>query len=628
MMQHSPTKLADPAALQALREELEAAYDPRKVRVRVCMTGCRAHGAEEVMAAFQEQIQAGGLGEQVEVVPTGCHGFCAQAPVVVVELPELGGVFYGGLTPQDIPEVVRETLIGGKPVERLLYRDPESGATVPLARDIPFYRGQMKIVLRNCGEIDPTNVSDYIRRGGYAALAKALSGMSPEEVIAEVSSSGLRGRGGAGFPTGRKWSFARQAAGSPKYMVCNADEGDPGAFMDRAVLEGDPHTVIEGIILAAYAIGASEGFVYVRAEYPIAVQHVRRAIRDAQSLGLLGESILGSGFGFSIQIRKGSGAFVCGEETALIASIEGRRGMPRPRPPFPAQSGIWKRPTCINNVETLANIPPIILQGGAWYAGIGTEKSKGTKVFAVAGKVNNTGLVEVPMGITLKEVVFSVGGGIPEGRSFKAVQTGGPSGGCIPASKLELPVDYESLAGVGAIMGSGGMIVADDRTCMVDVSRFFMDFIQDESCGKCVPCRIGTKRMLETLVDICSGRGRPEDLELLEELAYSIKDSALCGLGQTAPNPVLTTLKYFGEEYRAHIEERRCPAKVCKALIRYEILPDKCTGCGACLRACPSEAITGQKKQVHLLSQQKCIKCGMCYSVCRFDAISVESGRG
>jgi NADH:ubiquinone oxidoreductase subunit F (NADH-binding)/NAD-dependent dihydropyrimidine dehydrogenase PreA subunit len=534
------------------------------------------------------------------------------------------GIFYGGAGPADVPEIVEQTVEKGQPVERLLYTDPASGEKILYAKDVPFYKSQRKIVLRNCGEIDPTSILQYIERDGYSALAKALTEMDPESVIQEVSTAALRGRGGAGFPTGRKWSFAKAAPGRQKYMICNADEGDPGAFMDRAVLEGDPHTAIEGMTIAAYAIGASEGYVYVRAEYPIAVEHIKKAIRDAEQLGLLGENILGSGFSYRIRIKKGSGAFVCGEETALIASIEGKRGMPRPRPPFPAQSGVWGKPTCINNVETLANIPPIILNGGKWYSGIGTEKSKGTKVFALAGKVNNTGLVEVPMGVTLKEVVFTVGGGIPEHRGFKAVQTGGPSGGCIPEAMLDLPVDYESLAKVGAIMGSGGMIVADDRTCMVDVSRFFMDFIQDESCGKCVPCRIGTKRMLEILVDICQGRGTEEDLVVLEELAYSIKDSALCGLGQTAPNPVLTTLKYFKEEYLAHIEQKICPAKVCKALIRYRIIPESCTGCGACLKACPTQAITGEKKQVHYIHQEKCIKCGMCYATCRFEAIELN----
>ena len=612
-------RINEPKDLQDLRERLKRERDKDKVRVRICMTGCRAHGAEEIMKAFETEVKKKKLG--VEIVPTGCHGFCAQAPVLVVD-PY--GIFYGGISPEDVPEIVSQTVEKGKPVERLLYTDPASGKTILHARDVPFYRNQKKIVLRNCGEIDPTSILHYIERDGYAALAKVLTEMKPEAVIGELTSSGLRGRGGAGFPTGRKWSFARAASGDHKYMVCNADEGDPGAFMDRAVLEGDPHTVIEGMTIAAYAIGASEGYVYVRAEYPIAVEHLKKALQDAHDLGLLGENILGSGFSFRIKIKKGSGAFVCGEETALIASLEGRRGMPRPRPPFPVQSGAWGKPTCINNVETLANVPPIILNGGKWYSEIGTEKSKGTKVFALAGKVNNTGLVEVPMGITLKEVVFDVGGGIPDQREFKAVLTGGPSGGCIPEDMLDLPVDYESLAKVGAIMGSGGMIVADDRTCMVDLSRFFMDFIQDESCGKCVPCRIGTKRMLEILIDICNGRGTVEDLEILEDLAGSIKDSALCGLGQTAPNPVLTTLKYFKDEYLAHIEEGTCPAKVCKALIRYEIIPDKCTGCGACLKVCPTAAITGEKKEVHNIAQEKCIKCGMCYSTCRFEAIEVN----
>ena len=618
-MQKKLQRISKPKDLQDLRERLKRERDKDKVRVRICMTGCRAHGAEEIMQAFETEVKKKKLG--VEIVPTGCHGFCAQAPVLVVD-PY--GIFYGGISPEDVPEIVSQTVEKGKPVERLLYTDPASGKTILHARDVPFYRNQKKIVLRNCGEIDPTSILHYIERDGYAALAKVLTEMKSEAVIGELTSSGLRGRGGAGFPTGRKWSFARAASGDHKYMVCNADEGDPGAFMDRAVLEGDPHTVIEGMTIAAYAIGASEGYVYVRAEYPIAVEHLKKALQDAHDLGLLGENILGSGFSFRIKIKKGSGAFVCGEETALIASLEGRRGMPRPRPPFPVQSGAWGKPTCINNVETLANVPPIILNGGKWYSEIGTEKSKGTKVFALAGKVNNTGLVEVPMGITLKEVVFDVGGGIPDQREFKAVLTGGPSGGCIPEDMLDLPVDYESLAKVGAIMGSGGMIVADDRTCMVDLSRFFMDFIQDESCGKCVPCRIGTKRMLEILIDICKGRGTVEDLEILEDLADSIKDSALCGLGQTAPNPVLTTLKYFKDEYLAHIEEGTCPAKVCKALIRYEIIPDKCTGCGACLKVCPTAAITGEKKEVHNIAQEKCIKCGMCYSTCRFEAIEVN----
>jgi NADH:ubiquinone oxidoreductase subunit F (NADH-binding)/(2Fe-2S) ferredoxin/NAD-dependent dihydropyrimidine dehydrogenase PreA subunit len=625
-MQKTANVLRSAKDLASLYRKLQArrkAEGADRLRVRICMTGCRAHGAEELMQAFRAEVDRQGLAEQVEIRPTGCHGFCAQAPVAVVDPYDF---FYGGLSPEDVPEIVTRSLKEGQPVERLLYTDPASGQKVARAREVPFYKGQQKIVLRNCGEIDPTDIEQYIERDGYAALARALTELSPERVIEEITLSGLRGRGGAGFPTGKKWGFARAAGGGSdglKYMVCNADEGDPGAFMDRAVLEGDPHTVIEGLLLAAYAIGAREGFVYVRAEYPIAIEHLQKALEDAKSLGLLGEHILGSDFSIEIHIKKGSGAFVCGEETALIASIEGRRGMPRPRPPFPVQAGIWKRPTCINNVETLASVPQIVLRGGKWFAGIGTESSKGTKVFALAGKVNNTGLVEVPMGISLREVVFAVGGGIPEGRGFKAVQTGGPSGGCIPEEYLDLPVDYESLAKVGAIMGSGGMIVADDRTCMVDVARFFMDFIQDESCGKCVPCRIGTKRMLETLTAITAGEGTVEDLAALEELAYSIKDTALCGLGQTAPNPVLTTLKYFRHEYLAHIEQKTCPAKVCKALIRYEVIPDKCTGCQACFKACPADAITGERKQVHLIHQEKCIKCGMCYSSCRFDAIAI-----
>ena len=622
MMEQTVTKLESPEILRSLRDRLARERDPQRVRVRICMTGCRAHGAEDVLKAFREEIGRRGLGGSVDIVSTGCHGFCAMAPVLVVDPYD---TFYGGIEPSDVPDIVDSTVLSGKPVERLLYKDPSTGAPIARASEIPFYRDQMKIVLRNCGSIDPTSILHYIERDGYAGLAKALAAMTPETVVAEVSASGLRGRGGAGFPTGRKWSLARASGGGAgaKYLVCNADEGDPGAFMDRAVLEGDPHSVIEGMIIGAYAIGATEGIIYVRAEYPIAVEHVKIAIGEAEAAGLLGANILGSGFSFRIGIKKGSGAFVCGEETALIASIEGRRGMPRPRPPFPAQSGIWGRPTCINNVETLANIAPIIEKGGAWYAGIGTPKSAGTKVFALAGKVNNTGLVEVPMGIPLRRVVFDIGGGIPAGLQFKAVQTGGPSGGCIPKEHLELPVDYESLANVGSIMGSGGMIVADARTCMVDFARFFMDFIQDESCGKCVPCRIGTKRMLETLEGICAGRGTVEDLALLEELGRSIKDSSLCGLGQTSPNPVLTTMQYFGDEYRAHIEGKKCPAGVCKALIRYDVVPETCTGCGACLKACPSDAITGERKKLHLIHQEKCTKCGSCYSVCKFDAITI-----
>jgi NADH:ubiquinone oxidoreductase subunit F (NADH-binding)/(2Fe-2S) ferredoxin/Pyruvate/2-oxoacid:ferredoxin oxidoreductase delta subunit len=620
-MERTMERLANPGDLAALRDRLRRARDPNRVVVRICMTGCRAHGAEEVLQAFRQEIDRRGLAATVDLLATGCHGFCAMAPVLVIDPHDF---FYGKVTPADVPEIVESSVVAGEPVARLLYTDPLTGAVIPRASEIPFYRDQLRIVLRNCGLIDPRDLRSYIERDGYAAAAKALSDMTPEQVIEEVTRSGLRGRGGAGFPTGRKWRMARAAAGSRKHLVCNADEGDPGAFMDRAVLEGDPHAVIEGMIVAAYALGATEGFVYARAEYPIAVEHLGIAIRQAEEAGLLGERILGSPFSFTIEIRKGSGAFVCGEETALIASLEGRRGMPRPRPPFPAQSGYLRRPTCINNVETLASVAPIILRGGAWYAGIGTPGSTGTKVFALAGKVANTGLVEVPMGIPLRSVVFGIGGGIPDGLAFKAVQTGGPSGGCIPAAHLDLPVDYETLASVGSIMGSGGMIVADERTCMVDFARFFMEFIQDESCGKCVPCRIGTRRMLETLEGICAGRGAPSDLELLAELAATIRDSSLCGLGQTAPNPVLTTLRYFGDEYRAHIERRKCPAKVCRDLLRYEVIAGSCTGCLACGKACPADAITGERKQVHLIHQEKCIRCGACLTACRFDAILVE----
>ena len=588
--------------------------------VLICTgAGCVASGALELSAAIKDALARHGLADQIGVVETGCLGPCAAGPVAVI-YPD--GVLYQNLKAENAERIVTEHLLKGRVVKELAAETP-ADIDMPGLKDIPFFKKQVKIVLRNCGMIDPLNIEEYIARDGHLRLAKALTEMTPDQVIETVKKSGLRGRGGAGFSTGLKWEFCRKAQGEVKYALCNADEGDPGAFMDRSVLEGDPHSLIEAMAIAGYAIGAKQGYVYVRAEYPLAVDRLGKALGHARERGLLGEDILGTGFGFDVSISRGAGAFVCGEETALMASIEGRRGMPRPRPPFPAQSGIWGQPTCINNVETLANIPPIILKGGAWYAGIGTEKSKGTKVFALAGKVNNTGLVEVPMGIPLRKVVFDIGGGIPDGLAFKAVQTGGPSGGCIPAAFLDQPVDYESLAAVGSIMGSGGMIVADERTCVVDFSRFFLEFIQDESCGKCVPCRIGTKRMLEILEDICAGRGREEDLATLQELASSIKDTALCGLGQTAPNPVLTTMKYFPEEYRAHILERKCPAKACKQLIRFDILADKCTGCTACFKACPADAITGERKKVHEIHQDKCIKCGACHAACRFDAITI-----
>ena len=613
-------RLASIDKLYEFQKRLKQETDPQRLRVRICMTGCRAFGAVEVCNAFKNSIAEKGLQGKVDIIETGCHGFCARAPVAAID-PY--GFFYQQIAPRDVPHIVEETLIKGKPVDKYIYQHPPTAELIPLEKDVPFYREQMKIVLRNCGQIDPTRIHDYITRDGYLAIARVLSSMTPEDVIAEVQRSGLRGRGGAGFPTGNKWTFARKAAGDKKYLVCNADEGDPGAFMDRAVLEGDPHTVLEGMLIAAYAIGAQEGYIYVRAEYPIAVNHIKKAAADARSLGLLGEKILGTDFSFDVKIKEGAGAFVCGEETALIASIEGRRGMPRTRPPFPAVSGLWGKPTNINNVETFANVPPIIHRGSDWYASLGTEKSKGTKIFALAGKINNTGLVEVPMGITLEQIIFNVGGGIPGNKKFKAAQTGGPSGGCIPATLLNLPIDYDSLTAAGAIMGSGGLIIMDENTCMVDLAKFFLTFTQSESCGRCVPCRLGTKRMLETLQRITEGAGEVSDLEALKDLGLIIKDASLCGLGQTAPNPVLTTIRYFEDEYRAHIEEKRCPAGVCKALIRYEIDEQTCTGCGLCRRACPQSAISGKAKEPHILDQSRCIKCGICHAECKFDAVKI-----
>ncbi|MBW2649076.1 MAG: NADH-quinone oxidoreductase subunit NuoF, partial [Deltaproteobacteria bacterium] len=568
--------------LENFRVELQNKRDPNRPKIRICMTGCRAYGAEEMRDAFRESLKDQGLEKQVDIVETGCHGFCAKAPVCVIEPM---GVFYHGLKPKVIPQIVEETIKKGAIVEDYVFED-ENGRKYPHEKEIPFYKTQRRVVLRNCGVLDPTSIEDYIERDGYQAISQIIFNMKSEDVIDEVGKSGLRGRGGAGFPTGKKWSFARSSPGDEKYIICNADEGDPGAFMDRAVLEGDPHSVIEGMMIGAYAIGAKTGYIYVRAEYPIAVRHLKLAMEKAEEMGLLGENILGANFGFQIILKEGAGAFVCGEETALIASIEGRRGMPRTRPPFPAVSGLWGKPTNINNVETWANVPLIILNGAGWFSDMGTETSKGTKVFALAGKIRNTGLVEVPMGITLKELVFEAGGGIQENKKFKAVQTGGPSGGCIPESLLDLPVDYDSLTKAGAIMGSGGLIVVDEETCMVDMAKYFLSFTQDESCGKCVPCRMGTKRMLEILTRICEGEGRKEDIDTLKELALTIKDTALCGLGQTAPNPVLTTLTHFLHEYHEHIENKKCPAGVCKALITFHIDPEKCNGCGRCKVAC------------------------------------------
>jgi NADH-quinone oxidoreductase subunit F len=557
-------KLSSQKELIDLREEILRGRDPNKLCVTICGgTGCRAWGGEEVRLRFIEEIRKQGLAGQADVLRTGCHGFCERGPVVVI-LPQ--EIFYQQVAVEDVPEIVSETLLGGRVIQRLLYVNPATGRTVTYDHDVPFYELQMRRVFSDNGRIDPTEIRDYIARDGYSALSKVLFSMTPEQVIEEVEKSGLRGRGGAGFPTGTKWKFTRSSRGEVKYIVCNADEGDPGAFMDRSVLEGNPHLVLEGMLIAAYAIGAQSGYMYVRAEYPLAVQHLTGAIAQAEELGLIGEKILGSGFSFHAKIKEGAGAFVCGEETALLASIEGKRGMPRSRPPFPAVAGLWGKPTNINNVETYANVRSIILEGAKAYASVGTARSKGTKIFSLTGKINNTGLVEVPMGTTLREVIYKIGGGIPKGRLFKAAQMGGPSGGCLPPRYLDLPIDYESLTQVGSMMGSGGMIVMDEKTCMVDIARFFLAFTQDESCGKCVPCRIGTKRMLEILTRITKGEGREGDLELLEQMGQVIKDTSLCGLGQTCPNPVLSTIKHFREEYEAHIRDKICPAGICEAL--------------------------------------------------------------
>ncbi|MCK4547606.1 MAG: NADH-quinone oxidoreductase subunit NuoF [Candidatus Eisenbacteria sp.] len=581
-------------------------------------TGCVSNGAFEVMRSLEEEIKRHNLTEEVSIVATGCNGFCERGPTMVVQ-PD--GIFYQRLTVDKVPHLVEEHFLKGRPVKELMYTEAKGRPPVPRMNDIEFFRHQVLIALRNRGRIDPEKIDEYIANDGYAGLARILKEMSPEEVISQIKKSGLRGRGGAGFPTGMKWEFARRSAADLKYIVCNADEGDPGAFMDRSILEADPHSVLEGMLIGAYAIGASRGFIYIREEYPLAVERIKRAIRAAEEYGLLGERIFGAAFDFSLRVVRGAGAFVCGEETALMASIEGKMGRPRPRPPFPAESGLWGCPTNINNVETWSNVPVIILRGADWYSSIGTPSSKGTKVFSVVGKVENTGLVEVPMGITLRKIIFDIGGGIPGGKRFKAVQTGGPSGGCIPENKLDLEVDYEQLAEAGAIMGSGGLIVMDEDTCMVDLARYFLAFLEDESCGKCVPCREGLQRMHEILDDITEGRGTMDHLVLLERLANTVKKASLCALGSTAPNPVLTTLRYFRDEYESHINEGRCPAGVCKALIRFSIDPEACTGCTACRKVCPTDCIAGERKQPHKIDPDRCIKCGACHEVCKFNAV-------
>lgn len=578
-------------------------------------TGCTSSNSAAIIEALEKEIEAKGLSDEIKVIRTGCFGLCALGPIMIV-YPE--GCFYSQVQVEDVPEIVEEHLLKGRMVKRLLYDETvHSGDTIKSLNETNFYKKQKRVALRNCGVIDPENIDEYIAYDGYQALAKCLSEYTPEQVIDIVKRSGLRGRGGGGFPTGRKWELAAMNKADQKYVVCNADEGDPGAFMDRSVLEGDPHCIVEAMAICGYAVGATEGYVYVRAEYPIAVRRLQKAIEDARGYGLLGKDLFGSGFDFDLHIRLGAGAFVCGEETALMTSIEGNRGEPRPRPPYPAVKGLFGKPTTENNVETFANIPQIILNGPEYFSSMGTEKSKGTKVFALGGKINNTGLVEIPMGTTLREIIEEIGGGIPNGKKFKAAQTGGPSGGCIPAGLIDTPIDYDNLTAIGCMMGSGGLIVMDEDNCMVDIAKFFLDFTVDESCGKCSPCRIGTKRMREILEKITSGKGTLEDIDKLEELAHYIKENSLCGLGQTAPNPVLSTLKFFREEYIAHVVDKRCPAGVCKALLNYYIDPDKCIGCGLCARACPVGAISGTIKSPHVIDVMKCIKCGACMDKCK-----------
>lgn len=594
-----------------------------RAHILVCGgTGCTSSGSPKIHDEFEAQLKANHLENEVKVVQTGCFGLCALGPVVIV-YPE--GAFYSMVKVEDVKEIVEEHLLKGRVVTRLLYEETvHENDSIKSLNEVNFYKKQHRVALRNCGVIDPENIEEYIAMDGYQALGKVLTKMTPQEVIDEIKASGLRGRGGAGFPTGMKWQFAAGSQADQKYVCCNADEGDPGAFMDRSVLEGDPHAVIEAMAIAAYAIGANQGYIYIRAEYPIAVERLRIAIAQAKEYGLLGENIMGTGFSFDLDLRLGAGAFVCGEETALMNSIEGMRGEPRPRPPFPAVKGLFGKPTLLNNVETYANITQIINNGAEWFASMGTEKSKGTKVFALGGKINNTGLVEVPMGTTLREIIEEIGGGIPNGKKFKAAQTGGPSGGCIPAHLIDTPIDYDSLMSIGSMMGSGGLIVMDEDNCMVDIAKFFLEFTVDESCGKCAPCRIGTKRLLEILDKITKGKGTIEDIDRLETLCESIKSSALCGLGQTAPNPVLSTLKYFRDEYIAHVVDKKCPAGVCKALLSYKIVEDKCKGCSACSRKCPVGAISGVIKSPYKIDTTKCVKCGVCMDTCRFDAIVKE----
>ena len=620
-------KINHPEELTAWKSDILAERIPSKKTIVISSGTCgQASGSLHIIDAVNQELEKKGLKDHVEVKVTGCHGFCQLEPNLIIYPEE---IFYKNLKPQDVPQIVEKSILGNGIVSSLVFKDLITAQKAIKQDEIPFYKKQERLLTENNLKINPTEIEDYIALDGYQALANALFNMTSEAVIAEIETAGLRGRGGAGFPTGRKWEICRKVESDMKYIICNADEGDPGAYMDRSLLEGNPHSIIEGMIIGAYAIGAQEGYIYVRMEYPLAVQHVNLALEQAKEFGFLGESILGSEFAFDIHLIEGAGAFVSGEETSLMASIEGRRAFPRQRPPFPAQEGLWGKPTNINNVETWANVPLILRKGADWYTKIGTRRSKGTKIFSLVGKINNTGLVEVPMGITLREIVYDIGGGIQDNKKFKAIQTGGPSGGCIPAEKLDLPIDYDTLAKAGSIMGSGGMIIMDEETCMVDIARYFLNFTQEESCGKCVPCRIGTKQLVDILNKITEGDGEEDDLKKLENLSKTIKESSLCGLGHGAPNPVLTTLRYFRKEYESHIKSKTCAALVCKGLIAYTIDPDKCVGCLLCLKNCPVDAIAGERKKVHIIDQDLCIKCGACLDVCppKISAVSKVTGK-